>query len=140
MPVLSSASQARLDTCHSDLQVVFKEVIRHIDFVVIQGHRGEQEQHEAFASGRSRLPWPKGKHNSIPSLAIDVAPLPLDWNDRDHFHYFAGFVMGVAKLKGIPLRYGGDWNGDWLTRDNKFDDLVHYELMMPVSTRPVEVA
>jgi peptidoglycan L-alanyl-D-glutamate endopeptidase CwlK len=42
--------------------------------------------------------------------------------------YFAGFVKGVASQMGIPIRWGGDWNSDNNLKDNKFDDLPHFEL------------
>jgi len=36
--------------------------------------------------------------------------------------------MGTAQSLGYPLRWGGDWDGDTETNDNRFDDLVHFEL------------
>jgi len=29
---------------------------------------------------------------------------------------------------GLKIRWGGDWDMDTQTKDNKFDDLVHFEL------------
>jgi len=29
---------------------------------------------------------------------------------------------------GMKIRWGGDWDMDTQTKDNKFDDLVHFEL------------
>jgi hypothetical protein len=78
-----------------------------------------------------RVQWPDSKHNQSPSMAVDVAPYPIDWADRERFNYFAGYVMGVASQHGIALRWGGDWNRDWKVRDNNFDDLPHYELIVP---------
>ena len=54
---------------------------------------------------------PKNKHNAEEpelSKAVDVAPYPIDWNDKERFYYFAGVVMGIAIQMGIPLRWGGD--------------------------------
>jgi hypothetical protein len=42
---------------------------------------------------------------------------------------FAGFVIGTAALMGISIRWGGDWDRDTYTKDNSFDDLVHFELI-----------
>ena len=42
--------------------------------------------------------------------------------------YFAGMVMGIAKAKGIGVRWGGDWNQNKDLEDNGFDDLPHFEL------------
>ena len=32
-------------------------------------------------------------------------------------------------MKGIPLRWGGDWDVDTELKDNDFDDLPHFELL-----------
>ena len=37
-------------------------------------------------------------------------------------------MVATALGMGIKLRWGGDWDGDWQTRDNTFDDLPHFEL------------
>jgi len=72
----------------------------------------------AYNSGRSKVKWPDGKHNRSPSMAVDAAPYPIDWQDRERFYYFAGYVMGVADMlhaEGLithRLRYGGDWDRD----------------------------
>ena len=34
-----------------------------------------------------------------------------------------------AKSMGIDIRWGGDWDRDTEVRDNKFDDLVHFEIV-----------
>ena len=60
--------------------------------------------------------------------AVDVAPYPIDWNDRERFTYFAGYVMGIAAKMGIKLRWGGDWDRDHNLKENSFDDLPHFEI------------
>lgn len=128
MPQYSKQSYEKLATCHPDLVTVFMEVIKHFDHTVMEGHRNKEAQNKYFAEGKSKLQWPNGEHNAIPSKAVDAAPLPIDWNDREKFTLFAGFVKGVAAAKGIKIRWGGDWNGDNQVKDNSFDDLVHFEL------------
>jgi hypothetical protein len=61
-------------------------------------------------------------------LAVDVAPYPVDWNDKERFYYFAGFVKGVASSLGISIRWGGDWNSDNNLKNQTFFDLPHFEL------------
>jgi len=68
-------------------------------------------------------------HNRYPSRAIDLAPWPLDWSDIRRFYYFGGFVVGVANKLDIPIRWGGDWDGDFEVKDQNFNDLVHFELL-----------
>ena len=128
MPRFGKTSKRRLATCDDGLQNLFYEVVRHFDCSVIIGHRGEKDQNKAFDEGKSKVRYPKGKHNSNPSTAVDVAPYPIDWEDRERFIYFAGFVKGIATEMGISLRWGGDWDNDPQLSDNKFDDLVHFEL------------
>jgi peptidoglycan L-alanyl-D-glutamate endopeptidase CwlK len=65
----------------------------------------------------------------MPSLAVDVAPAPVDWADKARFIYFAGIVKEFARRKGLKIRWGGDWQGDGKLKDNKFSDLVHFELL-----------
>ena len=128
MPRFGKRSIGRLQTCDQKLQELFYEVVKHFDCSIIEGNRGEERQNKAFADGKSKVKYPNGKHNQNPSIAVDVAPYPIDWSDRDRFHYFGGFVLGVAKEMGMNIRWGGDWNQDTHTKDNKFDDLVHFEI------------
>lgn len=121
-------SEKNLETCHEDLQKVFREVIRYVDCAIICGHRGKEEQEQAFLEGRSKLRFPESKHNQLPSRAVDVLPYPVDWEDDRRFYYFAGFVMATAQSLGIELRYGGDWDGDYNLKDQNFFDLPHFEL------------
>ena len=129
MPKFGAASAARLATCDQRLQDLFNEVIKYFDCTIIEGHRGEAAQHLAFVTGKSKLDWPKGNHNSKPSKAVDVSPFPVDWSDSKRFYYFAGFVMGVAAKMGLKIRWGGDWDQDTEVKDNTFNDLVHFEVL-----------
>jgi peptidoglycan L-alanyl-D-glutamate endopeptidase CwlK len=133
MPQFSSQSLERLRTCHTSLQKVFNEVIKHVDCTILCGYRSEAEQQEAFRTGKSKVVFPNSKHNTNPSLAIDACPYPVDWNDTKRFYYFAGLVMGIAKNLGIELRYGGDWDSDFDLKDQNFFDLPHFEMVIGVA-------
>lgn len=135
MPMFSQESLSKLSTCHLDLQTIFFEVVRNFDCTVLQGVRNKAEQEQYFKEGKSKLQWPNGKHNQFPSIAVDVAPYPINWNDTKRFYLFAGIVIGIAvrlrdegKIK-YTVRWGGDWDGDTLIDDQKFNDLVHFELV-----------
>lgn len=127
MPKFSQQSLSKLSSCHPDLQRLFNEVINHFDCTIIEGYRSEQDQFKAFKDGKSKISS-GGKHNSLPSLAVDVAPFPIDWQDKERFYYFAGFVNATAKALGINIRWGGDWNGDNNFKNQTFFDLPHFEL------------
>ena len=129
MPKFGSRSKNNLATCHEDLQDLFNEVIKHVDCSVICGHRNKQEQNEAFEKKRTKVKYPNGRHNAKPSMAADVVPYPIDWDDRERFHLFAGFVLGIAQSMEINIRWGGDWNKNFEVDDNNFDDLPHFEII-----------
>jgi peptidoglycan L-alanyl-D-glutamate endopeptidase CwlK len=128
MPKFGKKSMSKLETCHEDLQQVFYQVIKHFDCSVLEGHRGEELQNKYFDEGKSKVKFPKGKHNANPSNAVDVVPWPIDWDDTDRMYYFAGFVKGIAAMLDIPLRWGGDWNDNTEVKDTGFKDLPHFEL------------
>src|SRR3546814_1368291 len=90
MPQFGPASLQRLATCDERLQRVFEKVVQDLDCSVIEGHRDQAAQDKAFAEGHSKLKWPHGNHNALPSRAADVAPYPIDWNDSPRMHLFAG--------------------------------------------------
>jgi len=133
MPEFSTASAAELATCHSDLQRLFNEVVKHVDCKIIDGYRGKAEQNAAVVGGRSTLKWPLGKHNKAPSLAVDVMPYPVDWSDSpaniEHLNYFAGIVRGIAYMMGINVRWGHDWNKDGRPDVRGLVDRPHWELI-----------
>lgn len=129
MPKFGPRSLERLATCHPDLQRVMREaIIDGPDFTILCGHRGEAEQNDAVAKGLSKAPWPTSKHNSLPSRAVDIAPYPIDWNDRARFKHLAEHVFSVAAGLGIRLRWGGDFNMDGDKTTNDAWDLPHFEL------------
>lgn len=125
----SSKSKNNLATCHEDLQKLFNEVIKNYDCSILQGWRSNEEQEELFKAGRSKLRAKQSKHNYHPSLAVDVIPYPVDWENKERFYHFAGYVKGVADTMGIKIRWGGDWNNNNSFDDQTFDDLPHFELI-----------
>jgi len=127
MPSFGKRSLDNLATAHPELQRLFGEVIKVTDCTVICGHRGEDDQNRAVAEGKSKVRYPTSKHNAMPSLAVDVVPYPVDWDDTDRFFFLAGVVMGTAASLGIGIRWGGDWNGDGKYTE-RFRDLPHFEL------------
>lgn len=127
MPSFGKSSKEKLATAHSDLQAICWELIKHVDCRVICGHRSEEKQLILYESGASKVRH--GKHNETPSEAVDVAPYPITWGDTRRFCVFAGQFLLVAKMKGIVIRWGGDWSMDGFTTDQEFNDLVHFELI-----------
>ena len=131
MPKFGRKSRGKLKGVDTKLVNVLNEVVKYFDIMVIEGLRSQERQDELVAQGKSKTKF--GKH--VQGRAVDIAPYPLDWNARDDFHYLGGFVLGVASKMGVKVRWGGDWNasslfkGQRTTKDNNFDDLVHFELL-----------
>lgn len=135
MPRFSQESFSKLSTCHIDLQVLFFEVVKTFDCVILEGYRNEQDQEAAFNRGATTLHYPHGKHNHQPSLAVDVAPYPIDWKNTKQFIFFGGFVLGIAEQLFVrekithKIRWGGDFNMNHNPGDDKFFDGVHFEII-----------
>jgi len=124
MAKFGAKSLERLRTCHDDLQLLCHAILDEMDIMVLCGHRGEQDQNKAFAEGKSKLKFPKSKHNVTPSLAVDIAPYPVDWSDIARFEQMCEIAERLADKMGIEIRLG---------RDFSFRDLVHIELVIPRS-------
>lgn len=129
MPSFSKLSADRLATCDPRIQEVLNEAIKHIDFTILCGTRGQQAQEQAFHDGKSKEHWPNSKHNKVPSLAVDIAPWPVNWQNLSRFRITCAFILGIAAAKGIKMRWGGDWNMNYDDSDEKFVDAGHLELM-----------
>lgn len=145
----SEKSAAKLGGCHMELQQVMWRVVKDYDNTIIQGQRTLKEQEENLRAGKTTTM--QSKHLHVPSDAVDASPFPIpeDWGslnevlkhfplhdrrriiniikERIKFYHFAGYVQGVAYMMDIPIRWGGDWDGDKDFSDQKFDDLVHFE-------------
>jgi len=124
-----SGSLRALASADPRWRVVADTVLQIKDHSVIQGHRGQEEQDEYFRTERSKVQWPNSKHNTFPSLAIDVQPYPRPWKEsdlREELCYLAGLYVGVGATLALNIRWGGTWSGSM--SENKFDDLFHLEL------------
>ena len=133
MPRYSRISKERLSTCDQRLQDLFNEVIKHVDCSISEGHRSKERQNKLYDEKRSTLRYPRGRHNSNPSKAVDATPYPVDYEDRERQTLFAGFVIGIGRSMGHNIRWGGNWdmyeeNGRWEVEDNNFDDMPHFEI------------
>jgi peptidoglycan L-alanyl-D-glutamate endopeptidase CwlK len=132
MPKFGETSTNNLNSAVPELQEIFREVVKRYDCSVTCGFRGRDAQNQAFENGNSRTKFPHGKHNRLPSEAVDAPPYPIDWNNKKRFYHFAGYVMRVAEDLGHEIRWGGDWDSDLDLDDQKFFDLVHWEYIGPL--------
>lgn len=133
MARFGKSSKMKLTTVHPKLKFLFEEVVKEYDCVIVCGHRNKENQDKVFREGKSKVQFPDSKHNSSPSMAVDVAPYiaykGIPWNDHRQFYYFAGYVMAIAERMGTKIRWGGDWNMNNDVADQNFFDLPHFELL-----------
>jgi len=125
MPSFSHSSWEKLAAVHEDLQKVFIKVVETFDCTILEGLRTPERQAQLVAENKSKTLH--SKH--LTGRAVDVAPYPIDFHDTERFYLFAGYVLGVAQMLGIRLRWGGDWDSDWNVQEETFKDLVHWELV-----------
>jgi len=124
MPKFGKRSKERLRGVDTRLVNVLNELIKIMDVTIIEGLRSKQRQEILLKEGKTKTKF--SKH--IEGKAVDLAPYPIDWEDRDRFHYMGGMIRGIAKQLNVNVRWGGDWDSDGETKDNRFDDLVHVEI------------
>ena len=124
MPRFGKRSKKRLEGVDIKLQHILNKLIQIMDVTIIEGLRSQKRQDELVKKGASKTKY--SKH--ITGKAVDLAPYPIDWKDRERFHYMGGMVRGIAHELDIKIRWGGDWDGDGEIKDNSFDDLVHIEI------------
>ena len=141
MPKFGKKSKSLLEQVHPDLQLVLNTAIDIIDFTILDSTIRTLEQQKQFVKeGKSKTLNSKhlkkfvAKYNKEYSFAVDCCPYPIDWNDRERFCLMAGIILGVAKVlkdEGLiksNIVWGGDWNKNGITKDEKFSDCPHFEI------------
>lgn len=134
MPAFGPKSLSYLSTVDARLQQIGRKAIQYIDIICLEGHRGKEKQDEYFEEGLSELRWPNGNHNADPSKAVHFAVYHkekphIHWGSQREFSMLAGRIMQIADEMGYRIRWGGDWDMDDDLTDQKFNDLVHYEIL-----------
>lgn len=113
---LTPRDLSRLRGVHPDLVRVVVRARAAEAFTVIEGLRSRERQAELVARGASRTM--NSRH--LTGHAVDLGPVPLDWNDKPAFRRLAGAMKRAADEEGVPLVWGGDWRS--------FYDGPHFEL------------
>jgi len=143
MYFFSETSKKLLSSCHNDLQIICNCAIEETDFSVLCGHRSEESQFALFTRGRKLVNgvWQienkkevvtykdgkekKSKHNEFPSMAVDLAPYPIDWKNEQRFFVLANRLQAHANFlfNTNKIEHRLFWGGYW-----QMKDLPHFEL------------
>lgn len=126
----SQRSEENLNGVHPDLIKVVRRALQlsTVDFTVIEGMRSKARQKRLFAQGATKTM--NSRH--LTGHAVDLVPYPLDWNNKHAFEQIAQAMQKAAKELGIAIRWGGDWNQNGRSDDEKFYDGPHFELLRSV--------
>lgn len=126
---LSQRSEKNLLGVNPELVRVVRRAIQitQVDFMVIEGLRSAERQRELVTKGSSQTL--NSRH--LTGHAVDCAPLiagAIPWNDQSKFKAVADAMFQAAKELGVKIRWGGDWNENGRSDDERFYDGPHFEL------------
>jgi len=114
--MLKGVDKRLIDVCNAAIKV--------IDFQIVDGLRTIEEQRINVVRGKS---WTmNSKH--LDGKAVDLAPYPVVWADTEMFCVLAGVMRACAAQVGMKLRWGGDWNRNSSTKDERNRDYGHFEI------------
>lgn len=113
---LTPRDLSRLAGVHPDLVRVVIRARAAEAFTVIEGLRTAERQAVLVAQGASKTL--RSRH--LTGHAVDLGPVPLDWEDKPAFRRMAAAMKRAADEEGVPLVWGGDWQS--------FYDGPHFEL------------
>lgn len=134
------ASHRELMSCEPVLRIWAHRLLAHpdlpCDIAAHEGHRGKQRQNRLADRGLSRVRWPHGRHNAHPSRALDVVPIVNGRRAWDRELLKVIGPIGLSVWQGMVeeglahgrMTWGGDWDRDGDTEDERFFDGAHFEI------------
>ena len=122
---VKSWNKLNMQEVHPDIRRLMVEAIKDspLDFTIIETVREMRRQKELLKLGTTKTL--KSRH--IPECnksklceAVDVAPYPIDWQDKERFRALAAHILKKANQLNIPIEWGGNWKS--------LVDMPHYQL------------
>lgn len=149
--IFSQTSLKRLEGVKNDLQRVVKRAleISEVDFMVLEGVRTKENAYINYGKGRTvaqleakgvptkyaqpgvaKVTWLNNPLDSkhMTGNAVDLVPLPVDWNNLKAFDKVADAMFKAARELKVTIRWGADWNGNGKFREKGESDSPHFEL------------
>ena len=86
--------------------------------VIVCGHRGETDQETAYQKGASKARFGQSAHNTLPAMAVDIAPSGptggIDWDVRGSaWVALLRIAREIALGEGTPV----DWRRSMFSGD-----------------------
>jgi peptidoglycan L-alanyl-D-glutamate endopeptidase CwlK len=135
MYTLSKRSLDRVDGCNPRIITLIKLAISRtpIDFGVawMGGKRTAEEQNKLYLEGNSKCDGYKilSKHQSGNAVDLNVFVNSTLVDNKEMLCVIAGVMFSCASELGFEIRWGLDWDQDGDIRDNKFNDMYHFEIV-----------
>lgn len=140
MFTFSRTSEQRLIGVHPKMVAVVRRAMsmQIMDFSVSEGVRTLERQQKLFDAGKSKTMNSKHLVQSTGfGHAVDLYPSPIDMelvnqnNPKEiaRFGVLSGIMRTCAKLEGVEIINGMDWDGDGENLDHNFFDAPHFELV-----------
>ena len=125
----SNRSLNRMNEVHPNLRKVAERAIEltTIDFGITEGKRAVERQFELVADRKSKTYNSRHMHG----MAIDIVAYvngKVTWEHK-YYHTISKAFFQAAEELNIRIRWGGDWDMDGKSTDERFLDLVHFELL-----------
>jgi peptidoglycan L-alanyl-D-glutamate endopeptidase CwlK len=144
-------ADSKLADCFLKAESEFEAAHPGVNIIVVESFRPQVVQDAYFAQGRQQLPAVnelrlkaglpaitqsqnriitynrKSKHSSFPSKAIDIAFVvnkSTDYKNTKRFEVFAKIMRRIDP----SITWGGDWNRNGSTKDERFLDYPHFEV------------
>lgn len=126
------------------------------DFTILEGGRTKERMMETWGQGRNaselarwsipasyakpsipKVTWLNNpfmsnhrKHDDGYFHAVDIAPFPIDFKDVKKYVKLYTLIMGAARVLGVHLRSGMDWDEDGHLMEKGETDLGHFEIIL----------
>lgn len=158
--ILGQRSQSRLVGLDPRLERVVRRAailaMPEDDFTVLEGVRSREQMMVNYGKGRTaaqlavhgipasyaqpraaKVTWLNDPFNSPHKArpnggrAVDLAPFPIDWNDKKRFERLRDLMFAAAHQEGVRIRWGKDWDQDGVYEEKGETDGPHFELVGP---------
>lgn len=156
--ILGERSRSRLAGVHPDLVRVVMRAAQLAqpadDFTVLEGVRSRQQMMINYGKGRTvtectrkgvdarhaqpnvpKVTWLNDPFASPHAVkadgyghAVDLAPYPIDWDNVSRFDRLAHLMFDAAKMEGVHIKWGADWDEDGKPRERGESDSPHFQL------------
>ena len=98
-------SREVLSTLAPDLIYLMNKLADVRNVSLISGYRGKTEQNEYYIKGTG-VRYPFSKHNTYPSLAVDVVPWPTQYESIEELDMMLGSIQALSYTLDITIRLG----------------------------------